>query len=133
MGFLAIGLYLCDTCQYDNWDSLVPRSNNPLADWDEERLQRHMKEFIESKDLEDYIPVKLYKNAARLAKDPMYYTKLRRGDQREALELEMNSRWKQSKALYTTIAVCSVSAMVQVRLTPTNRFIMTAKVDCHRG
>ncbi len=89
------------------------RSRNPLEHWTDEELQTHVKDFIESKGLEDFIPVKLYKTAARLAKDPMSYTRLKRKDQRDALEIERNSRWQQSKALYATIAVCSVAAMVQ--------------------
>ncbi|KAK2801469.1 hypothetical protein FQN51_005363 [Onygenales sp. PD_10] len=117
------------------------RNRNPLTEVDTEVVLEHAERFRMQKGLRDVIPGDLMAKAALLARNPdafMYFDPTLTDDERPSTEItsrereilkdlsdehypehldalrdEREHRWRQSRALYGTIALCSIGAAVQ--------------------
>ncbi|KAK2751560.1 hypothetical protein FQN55_000281 [Onygenales sp. PD_40] len=117
------------------------RNRNPLTEVGTEAVLEHAERFRMQKGLRDVIPGDLMAKAALLARNPdafMYFDPTLTDDERPSTEItsrereilkdlsdehypehldalrdEREHRWRQSRALYGTIALCSIGAAVQ--------------------
>ncbi|KAK2778098.1 hypothetical protein FQN53_001865 [Emmonsiellopsis sp. PD_33] len=117
------------------------RNRNPLTEVGTEVVLEHAERFRMQKGLRDVIPGDLMAKAALLARNPdafMYFDPTLTDDERPSTEItsrereilkdlsdehypehldalrdEREHRWRQSRALYGTIALCSIGAAVQ--------------------
>ncbi|KAK2807921.1 hypothetical protein FQN50_005163 [Emmonsiellopsis sp. PD_5] len=117
------------------------RNRNPLTELDTEIVLEHAERFRMQKGLRDVLPGDLMAKAALIARNPdafMYFDPTLTDDERPSTEItsrereilndlgnerypehldalrdEREHRWRQSRALYGTIALCSIGAAVQ--------------------
>ncbi len=89
------------------------RIRNPLKGIAKEVLLRQVEDFAAQRDLVEYLPT--LKQGALLAQDPTVFdlSDLLDANARQALQDEVTHKWLQPKALYMTIALCSIGAAVQ--------------------
>merc|ERR1712093_619903 len=96
--------------------NLEGRIQNPLAGIPTAFLLREIDEFARKRGLLDVLP--LLRKGALVARDPSNYEDIS-GDEAlddaeiEALRDEVLHKWRQPKALYYTIIICSIGAAVQ--------------------
>lgn len=86
---------------------------NPLSHLTPEQLQRDVRTFAREKGLEEYSD--LLERGAHIAKDPQFFEAIQGVTEREkqALRDERTRSFRQPRALYLTIVICSVGAAVQ--------------------
>ena len=74
---------------------------------------RNVEEFAVEKGMEDILP--LLKKGALVAQDPPAFESLEELDEgeKEIIRNEVLHKWRQPRALYITIILCSVGAAVQ--------------------
>jgi hypothetical protein len=89
------------------------RIKNPLADIPDSRLLRQVEEFAAEHKLTDIIP--LLKKGALVAKDPANFESVDgiTEEESDAIRNEVLHKWRHPRALYFTIALCSIGAAVQ--------------------
>ncbi|KAL8749952.1 MAG: hypothetical protein Q9184_006606, partial [Pyrenodesmia sp. 2 TL-2023] len=85
---------------------------NPLSHLTPDQLERDARSFARFAGLEDHQA--LIGRGAQIAKDPQYYTTIPgvTDEEKEALRDEKHHRFRQPRALYLTIIVCSIGAAV---------------------
>ena len=93
--------------------SPVDRIQNPLSGIPRATLLANVDAFAEEKGMNDILP--LLRKGALVAQDPSSYETLPdlEEDERAALHDEIHHRWRQPRALFLTIATCSIGAAVQ--------------------
>ncbi|KAL8777239.1 MAG: hypothetical protein Q9213_007952 [Squamulea squamosa] len=86
---------------------------NPLSHLTPEQLERDVRAFARLKGLDDYLD--LLERGAQIAKDPQLYESIHgvTENEKRALRDERYRRFRQPRALYLTIVICSVGAAVQ--------------------
>ncbi|KAF2723919.1 putative galactose-proton symport [Polychaeton citri CBS 116435] len=86
---------------------------NPLAGISHDVLMRDVEEFAADNDLTHISP--LLKRGALVAQDPATFEQVEglEESEKEALRNEVLHKWRQPKALYMTVILCSVGAAVQ--------------------
>lgn len=86
---------------------------NHLSHLSEAELRQRVDHFAEEKGLQDVAPL-IYKGAL-VARDPLNFEQLDEldEDEKEAIRNETLHKWRQPRALYLTVIICSVAAAVQ--------------------
>lgn len=94
-------------------DNVDARIKNPLAHLSQETLMRDVEEFAQEYSLQDITP--LLKKGALVARNPAEFEMVNglEEHEKEALRNEIVHKWRQPKALYLTVILCSVGAAVQ--------------------
>lgn len=94
-------------------DNIDARIKNPLAGLSKSALLRDVDEFAREYDLEDIAP--LLKRGALVAQNPAEFEHVEgiEEHEKEALRNEVLHKWRQPKALYFTVILCSIGAAVQ--------------------
>ncbi|TKA33682.1 hypothetical protein B0A50_00518 [Salinomyces thailandicus] len=89
------------------------RIKNPLAGINHSTLMRDVEEFAHEYSLQDIAP--LLKKGALVAQNPGEFENVEglEEDEKEALRDEVIHKWRQPKALYFTVVLCSIGAAVQ--------------------
>lgn len=89
------------------------RIKNPLADLSPQRVLRDVNEFARAHELTDILPE--LEKGALVARDPANYTSVEglTEVESEAIRDEVVHKWRQPRALYFTIVLCSIGAAVQ--------------------
>lgn len=89
------------------------RIQNPLDGIPRETLFEQVEEFARDANLVEHTA--LLKKGALVAQNPPAYEQIAELDQteRDALHNEVIHKWRQPKALYYTIILCSIGAAVQ--------------------
>jgi len=96
--------------------NLEAKIQNPLAGVPQAALLSRVDHFAETRGLKHVLP--LLRKGALVAKDPTNYEDITGEealdeDEIEALRDEVLHKWRQPKALYITIVLCSIGAAVQ--------------------
>ncbi|KAL9612936.1 MAG: hypothetical protein Q9204_008929, partial [Flavoplaca sp. TL-2023a] len=86
---------------------------NPLSHLTPEQLQRDVRDFARLKGLHEHL--ELLERAAQIAKDPHFFDSIPgvTDREKEALRDERHRSFRQPRALYLTIVICSIGAAVQ--------------------
>lgn len=86
---------------------------------------RDVEEFAHEYSLQDIAP--LLKKGALVAQNPGEFENVEglEEDEKEALRDEVIHKWRQPKALYFTVVLCSIGAAVQVRTQAAWRLMKT--------
>lgn len=86
---------------------------NPLSHLTPEQLQRDVRAFARSNRLDEHL--ELLERAAQIAKDPQYFNSISGVTEieKQALHDERQRSFRQPRALYLTILICSIGAAVQ--------------------
>lgn len=94
-------------------NNLSARIRNPLAGIPREKLIRQVDTFAQEQELTDIAP--LLRKGALVAQDPANYESVSGLEpyEIEALRNETLHKWRQPKALYLTVILCSIGAAVQ--------------------
>ncbi|KAJ5731788.1 uncharacterized protein N7483_006296 [Penicillium malachiteum] len=94
-------------------NNLSAKIKNPLADLTEEQVLRDVEEFSQKHELLDILPE--LRKGALVARDPGNFESVPGLTETEitALQDEVLHRWRQPRALYFTIILCSIGAAVQ--------------------
>lgn len=89
------------------------RIKNPLADLSQSQVLRDVEEFAQEYHLTDIVPE--LRKGALVARDPAEFESVSDLTETEvtALRDEVLHKWRQPKALYFTIILCSIGAAVQ--------------------
>lgn len=89
------------------------RIKNPLADLSQSQVLRDVEDFAQEYHLTDILPE--LKKGALVARDPAEFESVSDLTETEvtALRDEVLHKWRQPKALYFTIILCSIGAAVQ--------------------
>lgn len=84
-----------------------------MADIPDSRLMRDVEEFATTHGLTDIVA--LLRKGARVAKDPASFESVQdiTEDEVQAIRNEVLHKWRHPRALYYTIALCSIGAAVQ--------------------
>ncbi|KAF1348952.1 hypothetical protein BDV97DRAFT_195396 [Delphinella strobiligena] len=93
--------------------NLSAKIKNPLAGIPKHRLLQNVQQFAEERDMVDIAD--LLKRGALVAQDPANFDTVEglHDDEREALRNEVLHKWRQPRAMYITVILCSVGAAVQ--------------------
>ncbi|MCJ1417382.1 hypothetical protein MMC32_003725 [Xylographa parallela] len=94
-------------------NNVTARIENPLAGIPRHTLLHNVEEFARDVNLSEHIP--LLQRGALVAQNPAgfeHVSELEEGE-REALRNEVLHKWRQPKALYATVILCSIGAAVQ--------------------
>lgn len=93
--------------------NLVNRIKNPLAHIPHDELIRDVENFANEKGLVEALPLLI--KGALIAKDPPAFESVQgiTEPEAEAIRNEVLHKWRQPKALYFTIILCSIGACVQ--------------------
>lgn len=110
--FSLHGLHLClawSTAAYQ----YELRIKNPLADLTKSQVLNDVEDFAQEYNMTDILPE--LKKGALVARDPEEFETVPDMTESEidALRNEVLHKWRQPKALYFTIALCSIGAAVQ--------------------
>ena len=91
----------------------INRIKNPLAGISHQTLMRDVEEFAQEFQLNEIVP--LLKKGALVAQNPAEFESVEglQEDELEALRNEVIHKWRQPRALYFTVILCSVGAAVQ--------------------
>ena len=86
---------------------------NPLSHLTPEQLQRDVRDFARRNGLDAHL--ELLERAAQIAKDPQFFEAVPGVTETEkhALHDERHHSFRQPRALYLTIVICSIGAAVQ--------------------
>ncbi|KAI1992555.1 hypothetical protein LOZ53_000669 [Ophidiomyces ophidiicola] len=86
---------------------------NPLANIPKQRLLQDVKEFANTNGLSHILPI--LEKGALVAKDPANWETVEglTSDEHEAIRNEVLHKWRQPRALYLTMVLCSIGAAVQ--------------------
>ncbi|KAL8727745.1 MAG: hypothetical protein Q9166_005858 [cf. Caloplaca sp. 2 TL-2023] len=86
---------------------------NPLSHLTPEQLQRDVRDFARSKGLNEHLG--LLERGSKIAKDPRFFESIPgvTEHEKQALRDEKTRRFRQPRALYLTVVICSVGAAVQ--------------------
>ena len=86
---------------------------NPLAQFSRNEVLQQIDDFANEMELTDFLPV--LRKGALVARNPAAFESVEELDENErmALENEVLHKWRQPKALYLTVVICSVGAAVQ--------------------
>jgi len=98
---------------FSDSSNLSFRIQNPLAGLSRNALLARVDEFAEEQGLTDIVP--LLRKGALVAQDPTIFESIEDLEltELEALRNETLHKWRQPKALYMTVILCSVGACVQ--------------------
>ncbi|OJD40562.1 sugar transporter [Diplodia corticola] len=93
--------------------NIEAKIKNPLAGIPKETLLYQVEEFAKEHDMTDRLA--LLQRGALVAQDPAEFESVEgmSSDELEALRNEVTHKWRQPKALYFTVILCSVGAAVQ--------------------
>ncbi|PYH92608.1 galactose-proton symport [Aspergillus ellipticus CBS 707.79] len=93
--------------------NITGKIKNPLADLTPSQVTRDVEVFANEHSLNDIFP--LLKKGALVARDPEQYTSVPdlTDEEANAIHNEVAHKWRQPKALYFTIILCSIGAAVQ--------------------
>ncbi|KAI9878143.1 MAG: hypothetical protein M1830_001789 [Pleopsidium flavum] len=93
--------------------NLTAKIQNPLAGIPRETLFRNVDDFARELEMPEIIP--LMRKGALVAQDPPAFESIEDLDntEREALRNEVLHKWRQPRALYITVILCSIGAAVQ--------------------
>ncbi len=93
--------------------NLVRRIENPLAHLSREELSRYVDDFAAEQGMTDI--VHLLQRGALVAQNPPNFEEVEdlEPHERDALRNEISHKWRQPRALYLTVILCSVGAAVQ--------------------
>ena len=91
----------------------APRIKNPLAHLSNEEVIKDVEEFARTNDFTDRVDLLI--KGALVAKDPPAFETVPglTEPEMEAIRNEVLHKWRQPRALYFTIILCSVGAAVQ--------------------
>lgn len=94
-------------------DNIDARIKNPLAHLSHDALMRDVDEFAREYSLDHVIP--LLRKGALVAQNPAAFESVEGIDETEiaALRDEVLHKWRQPRALYFTVILCSIGAAVQ--------------------
>ncbi|MCJ1245397.1 hypothetical protein MMC30_002601 [Trapelia coarctata] len=94
-------------------NNITARIQNPLAGIPRHTLFHNVEEFARDANMAEHIP--LLQKGALVAQNPPAFEEVAELDEseRDALRNEVLHRWRQPKALYVTVILCSVGAAVQ--------------------
>ncbi|KAF8578406.1 hypothetical protein K439DRAFT_1663739 [Ramaria rubella] len=94
-------------------NNISAKIQNPLAGLSRAKLLSQVDTFAHERDLDDILPL-LHKGAL-IAQDPPAFEAIPElvPEERDALRNEVLHKWRQPKALYLTVILCSVGAAVQ--------------------
>lgn len=104
---------LGDPERIDLNNNLTAKIKNPLAHVPHNELIADVEHFAKENNLQEHIPLLI--RGAQVAKDPPAFESVEgiTEDEKEAIRNEVLHKWRQPKALYFTIILCSVGAAVQ--------------------
>ncbi|KAI9696266.1 MAG: hypothetical protein M1836_005819 [Candelina mexicana] len=93
--------------------NVTAKIQNPLAGIPHDTLMAEVEEFANEKQLTDILP--LLQKGALIAQDPPAFESVEglEDDERESLRNEVLHKWRQPRALYFTVILCSIGAAVQ--------------------
>ncbi|KAL8818247.1 MAG: hypothetical protein Q9191_007983 [Dirinaria sp. TL-2023a] len=93
--------------------NVTARIQNPLAGIPRDTLLRNVEDFAREANMTDKIP--LLQKGAMVAQDPPAFEQIPELDEyeRDALRNEVLHKWRQPRALYFTVILCSIGAAVQ--------------------
>ncbi|KAJ5467644.1 Major facilitator superfamily domaingeneral substrate transporter [Penicillium sp. IBT 31633x] len=99
--------------QVDLQNNISAKIKNPLADLTKNQVLRDVEEFAQEYNVTDILPE--LKKGALVARDPEEFETVPDITEAEiaALRDEVLHKWRQPKALYFTIVLCSIGAAVQ--------------------
>ncbi|KAJ5684190.1 uncharacterized protein N7477_000535 [Penicillium maclennaniae] len=99
--------------QIDLHNNISAKIKNPLADLSQSQVLRDVEDFAQEYNVTDILPE--LKKGALVARDPSDYEAVCDLTDHEvsALRDEVLHKWRQPKALYFTIILCSIGAAVQ--------------------
>lgn len=102
-----------EAIRHDIQHNASARIRNPLAGIPREMLERQVEGFVRDKSLEDISDD--LRRGAILAQNPAEFETLDvlTEEERDAVRYEITHKWRQPKALYFTIILCSIGACVQ--------------------
>ncbi|KAJ9609348.1 hypothetical protein H2200_005675 [Cladophialophora chaetospira] len=102
-----------DTTYVDLQSSATAKIKNPLAHLSNEEVVKDVEEFARANDFTDRVDLLI--KGALVAKDPPAFETVPgiTEPELEAIRNEVLHKWRQPKALYFTIILCSVGAAVQ--------------------
>lgn len=91
----------------------LPRIKNPLAHLSPEEVIADVERFSSTYNLTDATPMLI--KGALIARDPPAFNGVPglSATETEAIRNEVLHKWRQPKALYLTIALCSIGAATQ--------------------
>ncbi len=94
------------------------RIKNPLAGIPRDTLLRDVEQFAQDNDLADITDV--LKRGALVAQDPPNFESVEgiTEEEKDAIRNEVLHKWRQPKALYFTVILCSIGAAVQYAFLP---------------
>ena len=97
------------------------RIQNPLAGIPRETLLANVDQFASEQQLEDIRS--LLRKGALIAQDPPAFESITElaPEERDAIRNEVLHKWRQPRALYLTVILCSVGAAVQCARQPSPR------------
>ncbi|KAL2450288.1 Polyol transporter 5 [Exophiala dermatitidis] len=97
----------------DLQNSAAAKIKNPLAHLTNEEVVKDVQDFARTSGLEDLTPMIV--KGALVAKDPPAFETVPglTEDEKEAIRNEVLHKWRQPRALYFTIILCSIGAAVQ--------------------
>jgi len=89
------------------------RIKNPLAGIPRDKLLRQVTEFAEQNYLSDITP--LLQKGAMVAQNPSDWENVPglTEEEKSALDAEVTHKWRQPRAMYMTVILCSIGAAVQ--------------------
>ena len=89
------------------------RIQNPLAEISRSQLLQDVEDFAVEKGMTEH--TLLLQRGALVAQNPTGYETIQELEpaEREALKNEVDHKWRQPRALYLTVILCSVGAAVQ--------------------
>lgn len=89
------------------------RIQNPLAGIPKDVLLAQVEDFAQEKGLTEILP--LLEKGALVSQDPLNFEEVEGLDhsELEALRNETAHKWRQPRALYFTVILCSIGACVQ--------------------
>jgi hypothetical protein len=93
---------------------LIPhRIKNPLAGVPRETLLRDVDKFAHENELSDIVDV--LRRGALVAQDPPNFESVEgiTEEEKDAIRNEVLHKWRQPRALYFTVILCSIGAAVQ--------------------
>ncbi|KAJ5582457.1 Major facilitator superfamily domain general substrate transporter, partial [Penicillium sp. DV-2018c] len=99
--------------QVDLHNNISAKIKNPLADLTKRQVLRDVEDFAQEYNVTAILPE--LKKGALVARDPTEFETISElnESERAALRDEVDHKWRQPKALYFTIILCSIGAAVQ--------------------
>jgi sugar porter (SP) family MFS transporter len=94
-------------------NNVQARIQNPLHGISKPKLLKQVEVFARERDMEDILPI--LRKGALLAQNPKEFESIPELDEddKAIIRREITHKWRQPKALYLTVVICSLAAAVQ--------------------